>query len=1104
MVPNIAIPSNFGRLLRSPKPLLIVGPTGCGKSTGIPDMIMKLIPDARVIMTQPRRLAAERIAEYVARQNSMTIGSEVGICMGRKKIFSSSSKLIMATAGSAFNIVTMDPERFDIIIIDEIHERGIDTRKMIALAHSLYTSRSQKVILMSATVDPEALKKEGLLPDLQTINVERRDRSYTVTKCYFDDNELEMEKYSGQRPVEEFQKAFSKFISNPARTTSAIPSILCERTHSLVKMILSTQSPIEGSILVFLPGMREIEEFMKELDKWARNTPNIPSYKLHILHSACSSEYQSDVLTQVETASTVVQIILATSVCETSLTLPSVVYVVDSCLQKMRRFVGGEFRLVMIGASQEAMTQRCGRVGRTRDGVYYSALDQSLLRCIKKSYSVESIFETIDDVILRMLGSPVLRQAFPTLEEITQFLTTIDPQVDQCVGIVPAVIDRLEAQGLIYVQDGEQKDYYLTELGAIPYQIGHDVGMGVNLSWYYYLGIPYTGLSTSVLLLSLPGALFLNNYERNFNASTYSLVSVSTPVVLLVACQGYEQFNDDQYMLSLAHQRTTAASFMSNNPNLDVYSCFSDRVAYALVFAHWRRRFPNLTQIPTKEENQWCRLRGLSSSGLREVAIEACSQRRSLASAGLLSTPPEHELLLSEGMYVNPSRYEDTTFGLVYKEVERYTLGGLMRLASLAELFSSPAHSLSAGTPITIDKDISVFGKKRNLKLQYTLFVSDVAEEDREELEQRVSEHPCLEYDNGAIKCTTVSMDNFTDSFNELIRFFGEFSYPDLMTMASNILLKFTQEGAAFTLPTALNSTKFAIDNAKRLAQVQQADSRATSALNPKMLDLLMCLTSSEDSSRKLIKHPTISQVKYTTACEIDLAKVAVLYGEESLLSKIVPHRRAVMGASKFQWSHLNFRFSYAAFMVGDFALYFLVASLGRYAYMTFSTLGSARIPCLRLWGGSGICLYATALTSDSLKDYAYQFLLAFNHLARSFRTVVTVVAGQQKKVFDDTDEDTSYISASEETFRNYLNEFLPQAEEGLFQNYLQAIREARSPVIRFQRACLAFLEVFSNPPEEFIFGMSGFQPIMRSQEKVTHTFEQCPLCPIIMRLNEE
>ncbi len=292
-------------LVRSERRAVVVAPPGAGKTTRIPPALCAL---GRTILLQPRRVAARALARRIAFERGWTVGNEIGWQIRFERRFNAKTQLLVATEGILTARLQSDPllSDFDVVILDEFHERSVHADLALALVKQAADTRDDlAVVVMSATMDAN--------------------------------------------PVAAFLGA--RIITVDARTH---PIDIRYASTSMVDAIREVSRDTRGHVLCFLPGMREIEDVR-------RAVPNtLP------LHGSLPVEQQELALAPSGTR----KIILATNIAETSLTVEGVTDVIDAGLQRVLRFdpETAVDHLVTEQISRDSADQRAGRAGRTAPG----------------------------------------------------------------------------------------------------------------------------------------------------------------------------------------------------------------------------------------------------------------------------------------------------------------------------------------------------------------------------------------------------------------------------------------------------------------------------------------------------------------------------------------------------------------------------------------------------------------------------------------------------------------------------------------------------------------------------------------------------------------
>lgn len=314
--------------------LVLVAPTGSGKTTQMPQLLHHaglIPPNKRIVVLQPRRVAARSVAARVTHEMDVTLGGLVGYQVRFDERIGPETRIAFVTEGIFLRWLQRDPSLADIgaVLFDEFHERNLLSDIALALCKALQAqSRPDlKLLVMSATLEAEQVARYLGCPVLES-----QGRSFPVTVHY--------QAWDDDAPVAERA---------------------AQRTLDLLR------STTEGDILVFMPGMGEIQATLDELRQGVRGMPQPPA--LLMLHGDLAPREQDRVFAPSEYR----RVIVATNVAETSITIPNIRYVVDSGQARIARYdpARGLNTLRIEPISQASADQRAGRAGRVVAGDCY-------------------------------------------------------------------------------------------------------------------------------------------------------------------------------------------------------------------------------------------------------------------------------------------------------------------------------------------------------------------------------------------------------------------------------------------------------------------------------------------------------------------------------------------------------------------------------------------------------------------------------------------------------------------------------------------------------------------------------------------------------------
>ena len=318
--------------------LILEAPPGAGKTTFLPLALLdqEWIQHKKIIMLEPRRLAAKAAAERMASQLGEKVGITIGYRVKLESCVSQQTRIEVVTEGILTRMLQSDPSLSDygLVIFDEYHERSLNADLGLALTlegRTLFRDEEPlKLLIMSATLDGSRIAT--LLNDAPVIRSE--GKSY---------------------PVEAFYYPKDKHTYIEDHVTQIVLQALKEQT---------------GSLLVFLPGQLEIRRVERQLLSQINNTSSSPIF-ICPLYGDLSLKQQRQAIEP--TAEGARKIVLATRIAETSLTIEGISTVIDSGQSRESRFDPntGMNRLYTRTLTQSEATQRAGRAGRLAPGVCY-------------------------------------------------------------------------------------------------------------------------------------------------------------------------------------------------------------------------------------------------------------------------------------------------------------------------------------------------------------------------------------------------------------------------------------------------------------------------------------------------------------------------------------------------------------------------------------------------------------------------------------------------------------------------------------------------------------------------------------------------------------
>ncbi|TQF30158.1 ATP-dependent helicase HrpB [Bradyrhizobium sp. UNPA324] len=337
-LPIDAVLEELSRTLEANNAAVLVAPPGAGKTTRVPLALLDApwAKDKKIIVLEPRRIAARASADRMAKSLGERAGETVGYRVRFGSKISRATRIEVVTEGIFTRQILDDPELSGIaaILFDEFHERSLDADLGLALARDAQTGLREdlRILVMSATLDGARVAK--LLGEAPVVASE--GRAFPVET-----------RYLGRKMDAPVERQMAEAIASALRADS-------------------------GSVLAFLPGAAEIRRTQNFLSERVQDA----SIEIVPLFGALDAAVQDRAIAPAPKGSR--KVVLATSIAETSLTIEGVRIVVDSGLARVPRYEPdiGLTRLETVRASRAAVDQRRGRAGRTEPGVCYRLWDE--------------------------------------------------------------------------------------------------------------------------------------------------------------------------------------------------------------------------------------------------------------------------------------------------------------------------------------------------------------------------------------------------------------------------------------------------------------------------------------------------------------------------------------------------------------------------------------------------------------------------------------------------------------------------------------------------------------------------------------------------------
>ncbi|KAG8623728.1 hypothetical protein KVT40_008704 [Elsinoe batatas] len=418
--------------VRNNQVTILCGETGCGKSTQMPSFILEdqlsQGKPCQIYCTEPRRISAISLAQRVSEElgegknAAGTSRSLVGYAIRLESQTTVSTRLVYATVGIVLRMLESKGGLDDLthLIIDEVHERSIDTDFLLIVLKSLLVRRPDlKVVLMSATVDAERFSQ--YLGNAPIITVP--GRTFPVRALYLEDaiemtgyttddqkpakaddaeedDDMEVDQANGKADV----NALSGYSKSTIKTLGSFDEYRID--YQLIMQLLqhvaraSDMRNFSKAILVFLPGISEIRQLT---DMLGGHPTFAHGWQIYPLHSTFSSDEQQAAFRGPPKGMR--KIVLATNIAETGITIPDVTCVVDTGKHKEMRFDERRqlSRLIQSFISRANAKQRRGRAGRVQEGICFHLFTRYRHdKIIAEQQTPEMLRLSLQDLVMRV------------------------------------------------------------------------------------------------------------------------------------------------------------------------------------------------------------------------------------------------------------------------------------------------------------------------------------------------------------------------------------------------------------------------------------------------------------------------------------------------------------------------------------------------------------------------------------------------------------------------------------------------------------------------------------------------------------------------------
>ena len=407
--------------------LVVESPTGSGKTTGLPVILLEAgyAEKGLIGVTQPRRIAAVSVCRFIARHVNSEVGGLVGYKMRFEDVTSVDTKLKIVTDGTLLQEMKGDRwlSRYDVLMIDEAHERTLNIDFILGLLKGILPHRSElKVVISSATLNPRVFSDYFDGAPIVTINTP----VYPV-HLYYDPPPMEGDE----------DMLIDKIVG---------------KVEQIVTMgNLGKENFTNGDILIFCPGEKMIKDSIAKLI----TCPVRDRLLVMPLYARLGSEEQERVFEATPEGKT--KVVVATNVAETSVTIDGITAVIDTGIAKLNFYNPHTYTssLIETEISKASANQREGRAGRTQPGICYRLYSED-------SYSRRSEF-TKEEIYRTDLAEVVLRMVEIGIKDFEAFPFISVPKSGGIRGAVAA----------LHLLDALDSDNELTDIGRkmTPYPL---------------------------------------------------------------------------------------------------------------------------------------------------------------------------------------------------------------------------------------------------------------------------------------------------------------------------------------------------------------------------------------------------------------------------------------------------------------------------------------------------------------------------------------------------------------------------------------------------------------------------------------------------------
>ena len=519
-LPIYSFKSDIMSKIHTNRVVIISGNTGCGKTTQIPKYIYESNSNNKILMTQPRRIAALSVAKRITEEMGEKLGERIGYHVKMNSKFSDNTKILVVTTGVFLEQIIHKNLNYTHIILDEVHERDIYTDLVLAMIKLYFEENPKskiKIILMSATIAETKFSSYLKLINEQEVPIIKINESKHKIFEYNLNEIIQDIKNDSNIPKELKEKIVlgNSIFKNMIKDNPCFLKELFPICAALIKKIDYENYNNKNGILIFIPGLGEIFDLLNYLKEMFGK--NNDYFEYLILHSQISDSDQEKIFKNTKKR----KIILSTNIAESSITISNIDFIIDFCLVKESIYDINQYSsfLELKWCCKANCKQRKGRIGRVNTGFYFKLITEKLYNNLDE--------HAIPEILRTSLEIPILKlKIYESDREPNDILIkTITPPKED---IILRTIFQLEKMGALIKGNFKKEEYYsnsyhkkicyksgvITKIGKIFAELPLDIKYSRLIIISYILGQIDLGITLSAIL-SQDKPIFFSSEKTN-------------------------------------------------------------------------------------------------------------------------------------------------------------------------------------------------------------------------------------------------------------------------------------------------------------------------------------------------------------------------------------------------------------------------------------------------------------------------------------------------------------------------------------------------------------------------------------------------------------